>query len=129
MSHGQGKPQNGQGNVREKSGNFVRAHGWTPWCECVGVQGNVLRMNVSHNTLATGYLEYQYGVAYITMESPNWYSWMKLLLSSVTWTLSVITCCHSLDRHTGTTLFSSRTMLPHTRHGEQWNSLPKSKWR
>ena len=30
MSHGQGKPQNGQGNVREKSGNFVRAHGWTP---------------------------------------------------------------------------------------------------
>ena len=31
MSHGQGKPQNGQGNVREKSGNFVRAHGWTPW--------------------------------------------------------------------------------------------------
>ena len=36
MSHGQGKPQNGQGNVREKSGNFVRAHGWTPcmrtWC-------------------------------------------------------------------------------------------------
>ena len=33
MSHGQGKPQNGQGNVREKSGNFVRAHGWTP---CVG---------------------------------------------------------------------------------------------
>ena len=33
MSHGQGKPQNGQGNVREKSGNFVRAHGWTP-CHC-----------------------------------------------------------------------------------------------
>ena len=31
MSHGQGKPQNGQGNVREKSGDFVRAHGWTPW--------------------------------------------------------------------------------------------------
>ena len=31
MSHGQGKPHNGQGNVREKSGNFVRAHGWTPW--------------------------------------------------------------------------------------------------
>ena len=31
ISHGQGKPQNGQGNVREKSGNFVRAHGWTPW--------------------------------------------------------------------------------------------------
>ena len=30
MSHGQGKPQNGQGNVREKSANFVRAHGWTP---------------------------------------------------------------------------------------------------
>ena len=30
MSHGQGKPQYGQGNVREKSGNFVRAHGWTP---------------------------------------------------------------------------------------------------
>ena len=34
MSHGQGKPQNGQGNVREKSGNFVRAHGWTPWLRC-----------------------------------------------------------------------------------------------
>ena len=31
MSHGQGKPRNVQGNVREKSGNFVRAHGWTPW--------------------------------------------------------------------------------------------------
>ena len=31
MSHGQGKPQNDQGNFREKSGNFVRAHGWTPW--------------------------------------------------------------------------------------------------
>ena len=30
MSDGQGKPQNGQGNFREKSGNFVRAHGWTP---------------------------------------------------------------------------------------------------
>ena len=30
MSHSQGKPQNGQGNVREKSGNSVRAHGWTP---------------------------------------------------------------------------------------------------
>ena len=27
------------------------------------------------------------------------------------------------------TLFSCRTMLPHTKHGEQWNSLPKSKWR
>ena len=25
------KPQNGQGNVGEKKGNFVRAHGWTPW--------------------------------------------------------------------------------------------------
>ena len=34
MSHGQEKPQNGQGNVREKSGNFVRAHGWTP---CIGI--------------------------------------------------------------------------------------------
>ena len=27
------KPQNGQGNVREKSGNSVRAHGWTPCCK------------------------------------------------------------------------------------------------
>ena len=36
MSHGQGKPQNGQGNVRKKSGNFVRAHGWTPWWSFVG---------------------------------------------------------------------------------------------
>ena len=34
MSHGQGKPQNGQGNVREKSGNFVGAHGWTPCKLC-----------------------------------------------------------------------------------------------
>ena len=34
ICHGQGKPQNGQGNVREKSGNFVRAHGWTP-CICL----------------------------------------------------------------------------------------------
>ena len=30
MSHGQGKPQIDQGNVREKSGKFVGAHGWTP---------------------------------------------------------------------------------------------------
>ena len=35
MFHGQGKPQNGQGNVREKSGNFVRAHGWTPCTQIV----------------------------------------------------------------------------------------------
>ena len=39
MSHGQGKPQNGQGNVREKSGNFVRAHGWTP---CTFLNENLL---------------------------------------------------------------------------------------
>ena len=33
MSHGQGKPQNDQGNDREKSGILLRAHGWTRCCE------------------------------------------------------------------------------------------------
>ena len=46
MSHGQGKPQNGQGNVREKSGNFVRAHGWTPWTR--------KSLIIAHNALENG---------------------------------------------------------------------------
>ena len=45
MSHRQGKIQNGQGNVREKWGNFVRAHGWTP---CVSL--NLRKMDSIHHT-------------------------------------------------------------------------------
>ena len=46
MSRGQGKPQNGQGNVREKSGNFVRAHGWTPCIIMIIIIGALLPQNI-----------------------------------------------------------------------------------